>query len=140
MALSAVDDPPADVRVLAQSADGYGPVGGAERGLVVASLELLLAELAHGIEGQPFQPLALDAQPFGPGLFRDRDVGQPRRCASCEQDLHTTEHRVDPNQPSELPPHLVFGCTRYLLREWRRAWATISARQLRCLSFKPSST
>ena len=59
------------VRVLAQTADGYGPVGGAERVLVVASLKLLLAELDHGIERQPFQPLALDIEPFGPGLLRD---------------------------------------------------------------------
>jgi hypothetical protein len=38
--------------------------------------------------------------------------------ASCQQYLHTTAHRVDPNQLSEFPPHLVFGCTWYLLREW----------------------
>ena len=64
------------VRVLSQTAGGDGPIGGAECGRVVASLKLLLAELHHGIERQPFQPLALGLEPFRPSLFQDRDVGQ----------------------------------------------------------------
>jgi hypothetical protein len=64
------------VRVLAQTADGYDPVGGAARGLVVVSLKLLVAEFDHGIERQPFQTLAFGGEPFGPGLLRDLNVGQ----------------------------------------------------------------
>ena len=63
------------MRVLAQPADGYDPVGGAECGLVLASLKLLVAELHHGIERQPFQALALGNEPFGPGLLRDLCFG-----------------------------------------------------------------
>src|SRR5262245_29335405 len=64
------------VRVLAQTADGYDPVGGAARGLVVASSKLLLAELHHGIERQALQTLAFGNEPFRPGLLRDLNVGQ----------------------------------------------------------------
>jgi hypothetical protein len=64
------------MRVLAQAADGYSPVGGTECGLVVASPKLLLAELHHGIERQAFQTLAFGSEPFGPGLLRDLNVGQ----------------------------------------------------------------
>src|SRR6478735_2715814 len=66
------------MRVLAQIAKSYRPVGGIERVLVVISLELLLAELYHGIKCQPFQALAPGADPLGPGLLRDREVGEQR--------------------------------------------------------------
>ena len=64
------------VRVLAQTADLNCPAGSPERLLVTARMKLLLREPNHGIERQALQPLPLDAQPFGPGLFRDSDVGQ----------------------------------------------------------------
>ena len=64
------------MRVLAQTADGYDPVGGAECELVLASLKLLVTEFDHGIERQAFQPLAFGGEPCGPGLLWDLDVGQ----------------------------------------------------------------
>jgi hypothetical protein len=64
------------MRILAQTADLYRAAGSSARLLVVAEFQLVLAELDHGIEGQSFQPLTLDAQPFAPGLFSDGDVGQ----------------------------------------------------------------
>ncbi len=62
--------------VFAQIAKSYRSVGDIERVLVVISLELLLAELYHGIERQPFEALAPGADPLDPGLLRDRQVGQ----------------------------------------------------------------
>ena len=38
--------------------------------------KLLLAELHHGIERQPFQPLPLAAEPFGPGFLGDVHIGE----------------------------------------------------------------
>ena len=89
------------VRILAQTADGYGPVGGAECGLVVASLKLLLAELHHGIERQPFQALALGIDPFRPRLLRDRDFGQQTAPVEADRSVQgipaaVGEQRLEP--------------------------------------------
>ena len=123
------------MRVLAQAADVYRPVGGAERVLVVAGLELLLAELDHGIERQPFQTLALGLEPFRPGLLRDRNVGhrEPRRGG-----LHGSEHpgchrqaalRIAPRRTRSRPgcsetvsPALMRASSPNTRRSRNRAW------------------
>ena len=102
------------VRVLAQTADGYGPVGGAECLLVVASLKLLLAQLDHGIERQALPDAgagqrAIRSRPppgsrfrpvDGPCRGRPRHSGRPRLPSptSASNSRHVARDHVGPER------------------------------------------
>ena len=98
------------VRILAQTAHSYGPVGGVEGGLVVAGLELLLAELHHRIERQPFQALALGLDPFRPRLLRDRHFGQ--QMAPVEADRSVQGIPAAVREQRLEPRHVARDCAR----------------------------